>query len=144
LSGQTVGTRIVRCPILVRGQLALEAHDLRVLISFAPGAWERHLTRANQLSLLLVELVPANAQVDRQFRRRTLARIEQAHRLALEFRRESLPLDHLTPPKGLSPLKGVRQTRASSAVNALTTNPFLKPWITHQELANFFSTIFGP
>jgi hypothetical protein len=25
-----------------------------------------------------------------------------------------LTLDHLTPPRGLSPFKGVRQTRASS------------------------------
>jgi hypothetical protein len=24
------------------------------------------------------------------------------------------------------------------------TKPFLKPWVTHQELANFFSTNFGP
>jgi len=81
---------------------------------FAAGARKGELTRSDLLGLPLVQLVPSDTQIDGYFRCRTFARIEQADRFALELCGESLTLDHVTPPRGLSPFKSVRQTRTIS------------------------------
>jgi len=73
------------------------------------------LLRLPEIGLPLVEPVATDAKIDRHFRRKAFACIEQPDCFALELGCESLTLDHLTPPKELPPFKGVRQTRAISA-----------------------------
>jgi len=79
-----------------------------------PEPGKGKLTGPDLLGLPLVELVASDTQVDGYLRCRTFARIEQPDRFGLELCGEPLALDHVTPPRGLSPFKGVRQTRAIS------------------------------
>src|SRR3546814_2148736 len=61
----------------------------------------------------LVQAVARDAELTRQLRNRFAARSHLTHRFELELRRELLTLDHGTPPGPLSPLSGVRISRAT-------------------------------
>src|SRR3546814_3721020 len=61
----------------------------------------------------LVQAVARDAELTRQLRNRFAARSHLTHRFELELRRELLTLDHGAPPGPLSPLSGVRISRAT-------------------------------
>src|SRR3546814_13936950 len=69
----------------------------------------------------LVQAVARDAELTRQLRNRFAARSHLTHRFELELRRELLTLDHGTPPGPLSPLSGVRISRATPG-SLLSTN----------------------
>src|SRR3546814_15919789 len=69
----------------------------------------------------LVQAVARDAELTRQLRSRFAARSHLTHRFELELRRELLTLDHGTPPGPLSPLSGVRISRATPG-SLLSTN----------------------
>src|SRR3546814_19268750 len=71
----------------------------------------------------LVQAVARDAELTRQLRNRFAARSHLTHRFELELRRELLTLDHGTPPGPLSPLSGVRISRATPGSLLSTNSP---------------------
>src|SRR5512139_4322614 len=105
----------------------LETLYLRELINGRSTAWAIEgsgfvTVLAGQFLGPLVELVAPDAELQRKFGCRFLAKLEQPHGFELEFlgvtRAHALGVllgsFHLTPPWLLSPFKSVRKTRVSS------------------------------